>query len=62
MAIDFRIYYLRNFIFEFPITYDWSGGQLYSFGESVGYGRFEHGHMKDWMNRAHKLWKLESEQ
>ena len=36
MVIDFRIYYPRNFIFRFPINYDWSGGQLYSLGEGVG--------------------------
>jgi len=62
LAIDFRIYYPRNFIFRFPINYDWSGSRLYSLGENVGYGGFEHGHMEDWVNRAHRLWKTESEQ
>jgi len=54
-AINFRIHYLRNFIFRFPINYDWSRGWLYSLGESVGCGRFEHGYMENWMNRAHGL-------
>jgi len=35
---------------------------LYSLRESVGCGRFEYGHMEDWINRVHRLWKLESEQ
>ena len=61
LAINFRIHYLRNFIFWFPINYDQSGGQLYSFGESVGCSRFKHGHMENWMNRAYRLWKTESE-
>ena len=60
-AIDFRVYYLRNFIFRFPINYDWSGGQLYSLRENVGYGRFKHRHIEDWMDRVHELWKMESE-
>jgi len=62
LAIDFGIHYLRNFISRFPVNYDWSGGWLYSLRESVGCGGFEHGHMKDWMNRAHRLWKLKSKQ
>ena len=61
LAIDFRVHYLRNFIFRFPINYDWSRGWLYSFGESVECGGFKYGHMEDWMNRAHRLWKTESE-
>jgi len=61
LAIDFRIHYPRNFIFGFPINYDWSRDQLYSLRESVGHGRFEHGHMEDWVNRVHRLWKMESE-
>jgi len=61
LAIDFRIHYPRNFIFRFSINYDWSGGQLYFLGESVGCGRFEHGHIEDWINRVHGLWKMESE-
>jgi len=61
-VIDFRIHYLRNFIFGFPINYDWSGDWLYSLGESVGCGRFEHGYIENWMNRVHGLWKMESEQ
>jgi len=61
-VIDFRIYYLRNFIFGFSVNYDWSRGQLYSLGESVGYNRFEHRYMEDWMDRAYGLWKMESEQ
>ena len=60
-AINFKIYYLRNFIFRFPINYDWSGGWLYSLRESVGCGRFKYGHMEDCMNRVHGLWKTESE-
>jgi len=32
---------------------------LYSLGESVGHGGLEHGHIEDWMNRAHGLWKME---
>jgi len=60
-VIDFRIKYPRNFIFRFSVNYDWSRGQLYSLGESVEYGRFKYGHMEDWMNRAHGLWKTESE-
>ena len=39
-----------------------AGGRLYSLRESVGCGRFEYGHMEDWINRVHRLWKLESEQ
>ena len=54
-AINFRVHYLRNFIFGFPVNYDWSGGQLYSLGESVGHGRFKHGHMEYGMNRAHRF-------
>ena len=61
-AIDFRIHYLRNFIFGFPVNYDWNRGQLYSLRESVGYSGFKHGHMEDWMDRAYGLWKTESEQ
>ena len=61
MAINFRIYYPRNFIFRFFVNYDWSGGQLYSLRESVGYDRFEHGHIEDWIDRAHGLRKTESE-
>jgi len=61
LAINFRIQYLRNFIFGFPINYDWSRSQLYSLGESVGCGRFEYGHIEDWMDRVHGLWKMESE-
>jgi len=34
---------------------------LYSLRESVGCGGFKHGHIEDWMNRAHGLWKMESE-
>jgi len=34
---------------------------LYSLRESVGHGRFEHGHMEDWMNRVHRLWKVKDE-
>ena len=60
-VINFRIYYPRNFIFRFPINYDWSGGQLYSPEESIGCGEFKHGYMEDWMDRAHGLWKTESE-
>ena len=60
-VINFRIYYPRHFIFRFPVNYDQSGGQLYSLRESVGCGRFKHGHMEDQMNRAHRFWKLESE-
>ena len=41
-AINFGIHYPRNFIFGFPVNYDWSGGQLYSLGESVGCGGFEY--------------------
>jgi len=62
LAIYFRIHYLRNFIFGFSINYDWSRGWLYSLRESVGHGRFKHGHMEDWMDRVHGLWKTESEQ
>jgi len=61
LAIDFKIHYLRNFIFGFSINYDWSGGQLYSLRENVGYGGFKHRHMENWMNRVHGLWKIESE-
>ena len=60
--INFRIHYLRNFIFGFPINYNWSGSQLYSLGESVEHGRFEHGHMENWVNRVHGLWKTEGKQ
>jgi len=60
-VIHFGIHYPRNFIFRFPVNYDWSRGWLYSLGEGVGCGRFKHGHMEDWMNRAHGLWKTESE-
>ena len=59
--IDFRIHYPGNFIFGFPVNYDWSRGWLYSLGESVGCSGFKHGHMEDWMNRVHRLWKTESE-
>ena len=62
LAINFRIHYLRNFIFGFSVNYDQSGGQLYSLGESIGCNRFKHGHMEDWINRAYGLWKMESEQ
>ena len=55
LVINFRIYYLRNFIFGFPVNYDWSGSWLYSLGESVGCGGFEHGHIEDWMNRVYRL-------
>ena len=48
-------------IFRFPINYNWSGGWLYFLGEGVGHGRFEHGHMENWVNRVHGLWKMESE-
>ena len=58
---QFRVYCPRNFIFWFPVNYDWSRGQLYSLRESVGCGKSEHGHMKYWMNRVHGLWKMESE-
>jgi len=61
VVINFRIYYLRNFIFGFPVNYDWSRDRLYSLGESVGHGGFKHRHMEDWVNRAHRLWKMESE-
>ena len=60
--IDFRVHYPRNFIFRFPINYNWSGDQLYSLGESIGYDEFEHGHMEDWMNRTYGLWKVEGKQ
>ena len=60
LVIDFRIYYPRNFIFGFSVNYDWSRGQLYSLGESVGSGRFQHEHMEDWVDRAHGLRKTES--
>ena len=62
LAIDFRVYYPRNFIFGFPINYNWSRGQLCSLREGIGCGRFEHGYIKNWMNRVHGLWKTESEQ
>ena len=54
----FRIHYLRNFIFGFPINYNQSRGQLYSFGESVGHGKFKHGHMEYGINRIHGLWNV----
>ena len=60
-AINFRIHYPRNFIFGFLVNYDWSRDQLYSLGENVGHGRFKHEHIEYGMNRAHKLWKTESE-
>jgi len=60
-VVDFRIYYPRNFIFRFPINYNWSGGWLYSLRESVGHSGFEHGYMEDWVNRVYELWKMESE-
>ena len=47
LAINFRIHYLRNFIFRFPINYNWSRGQLYSLRESVEYSRFEHRYIED---------------
>ena len=59
--IDFRIYYPRNFIFGFSVSYNWSRDWLYALGESVGYDGFKHGHMEDWMNRTYGLWKAESE-
>ena len=31
-------------------------------GERVGHGRFEHGHIENWMNRVHGLWKAEGKQ
>jgi len=62
LVIDFRVHYPRNFIFWFPVNYDWSGGQLYSLGESIGHGGFEYGHMENWVNRVHGLWKMEGEQ
>ena len=54
-------HYPRNFIFGFPVNYDWSRSRLYSLRESVGCGGFKHEHMEGWMNRAHGLWKTESE-
>jgi len=35
---------------------------LGSLGEKAGYGRFEHGHIENWIDRVHKLWEIESEQ
>jgi len=59
LKIDFGVHYLRNFVFEFPVNYNWSGGQLYSLGERVEYNRYEH--MENWMDRVHRLWKMEDE-
>ena len=61
MAVDFEVYYLRNFIFEFSINYNWSRSQLYFLKKKVGHGRFEHRYMENWMDRAHGLWEIESE-
>ena len=60
-VINFKIHYLRNFIFGFPINYNWSRGWLYSLRKSVRCSGFEHGHMEDWINRAYRLWKMEGE-
>ena len=46
LAINFRVHYLRNFIFRFSINYDWSRDWLYSLRESVRCGRFKHGHIE----------------
>jgi len=55
MPIDFRVHYLKNFILRFPVNYNWYGGQLYSLRERVGHGRFEHGHIENWMDRMHRI-------
>jgi len=60
-AINFRIHYLRNFIFRFPVNYNWSRSWLYFLRKSVRHGGFEHRHMENWVNRIHGLWKTESE-
>ena len=62
LAINFRIHYLRNFIFEFPVNYDWNRGQLYSLRESVEHSGFEHEHIKDQVNRVYRFWKVEDKQ
>jgi len=61
LAINFGVYYPRNFIFRFPIDYNWSRGQLCSLKKRVGCSGFEHGHMENWMDRMHRLWKIEGE-
>jgi len=35
---------------------------LFSLGKRVGHGRFKHGHIENRIDRAHRLWKAESEQ
>jgi len=61
MVIDFGVHYSRNFIFGFLVNYQWSRGQLCSLRKRVGCGRFEHGHMENWIDRAHGLWEIEGE-
>ena len=53
LAIYFRVYYSRNFIFRFPINYNWNRGWLCSLGEKIRHGGFKCEHMENWMNRAH---------
>ena len=52
LVINFRVYYPRNFIFGFPVNYNWSRGWLCPLGESIKHSRFEHGHMENWMNNS----------
>ena len=58
-VIDFGVYYLRNFIFRFPINYNWYRSQLYFLRKRVEHSRFKYEHMENWIDRAYRLWEME---
>ena len=59
--IDFGVHYLRNFVFRFFVNYNWSRDQLCFLGERVEYGRFEHDHMENWIDKVYEFWETEGE-
>ena len=62
LVIDFGVYYLRNLILGFSISYNWYRSQLYFLWKRVRHGRFEHGHMENQVNRVHRLWEMKGKQ
>ena len=61
LVIDFEVHYLRNFILGFFADYNWYRSWLYFLREKVEHGRFEHGHMENWMDRVYRLWEMKGE-
>ena len=62
LAINFRVHYLKDFIFRFPVNYNQCKDQLCSLRERVGCSGFKHEHMENWINRVYGLQKTEGEQ